>query len=50
MLLGLHTYSFSMDMGGMGIIIQHDLDEAITNLAPRAFTNHFRDDHLEFQR
>ena len=43
-------YNFSMDMGGMGIGIQHDLDEAIANLAPRAFTNHCRDDHIEFQR
>ena len=24
--------------------------EAIENLAPRAFTNHFRDDRIEFQR
>ena len=32
------------------LMVMEDPMEAIENLAPRAFTNHFRDDRIEFQR
>ena len=32
------------------LMVMEDPMQAITNLAPRAFTNHFRDDRIEFQR
>jgi sugar phosphate isomerase/epimerase len=31
-------------------MVMEDPMQAIENLAPRAFTNHFRDDRIEFQR
>ncbi len=33
-----------------GLHVTEDPMTAITNLAPRAFTNHFRDDRIDFQR
>jgi sugar phosphate isomerase/epimerase len=32
------------------LMVMEDPMEAIENLSPRAFTNHFRDDRIEFQR
>jgi sugar phosphate isomerase/epimerase len=32
------------------LMVMEDPMQAIENLAPRAFTNHFRDDRIEFQR
>jgi sugar phosphate isomerase/epimerase len=32
------------------LMVMEDPIQAIENLAPRAFTNHFRDDRIEFQR
>jgi sugar phosphate isomerase/epimerase len=32
------------------LMVMEDPMQAIANLAPRAFTNHFRDDRIEFQR
>ena len=32
------------------LMVMEDPMAAIENLAPRAFTNHFRDDRIEFQR
>ena len=32
------------------MMVMEDPMQAIANLAPRAFTNHFRDDRIEFQR
>jgi sugar phosphate isomerase/epimerase len=32
------------------LLVMEDPMQAIENLAPRAFTNHFRDDRIEFQR
>ena len=32
------------------LMVMEDPMQAISNLAPRAFTNHFRDDRIEFQR
>jgi sugar phosphate isomerase/epimerase len=32
------------------LMVMEDPMHAIENLAPRAFTNHFRDDRIEFQR
>ena len=32
------------------LMVMEDPMQAITNLAPRAFTNHFRDDRIEMQR
>ena len=32
------------------LMVMEDPIQAIKNLAPRAFTNHFRDDRIEFQR
>ncbi|MBT8332238.1 MAG: TIM barrel protein, partial [Deltaproteobacteria bacterium] len=32
------------------LMVTEDPMQAIENLAPRAFTNHFRDDRIEFQR
>jgi sugar phosphate isomerase/epimerase len=32
------------------LMVMEDPMQAIENLAPRSFTNHFRDDRIEFQR
>ena len=32
------------------LMVMEDPMQAITNLAPRSFTNHFKDDRIEFQR